>query len=303
MLKRFMSIFRDEPPPQPPPQQQPQGPGAPQQAQQPHQAAVPPVQPAQPAFDHADPRFALDAPGRERLQALDPGVRQDVVAAFKPSDDYIFSRGVTLQSLMDLNDRDLRDTLVASQLYGRLKPDERRDIVKSLDDPHSFVRLAGMGVNEIMAVPDKERPNLIKQSNDFADKTQAKWNAGARDDQEAERLGAQFFSKNMLHMYGTIGFSNQTPLNETARYQYAFINAAKLGLDMPDVQAGIDLSTVGRREAEPFREALRNSAARDFIQTAQTFGTVMGVEHTLVGRGVDVPGHQKTQSSGHPQLP
>ncbi|RDZ27269.1 hypothetical protein DX914_13565 [Lysobacter silvisoli] len=297
-----MSIFRDEPPPPQPPPQQPQGPGAPQQAQQPHQAAVPPVQSVQPAFDHADPRFALDAPGRERLQALDPGVRQDVVAAFKPSDDYISARGVTLQSLMDMNDRELPEMLWASKQFGALKPDDRAEIVRSLDNPHSFISLARMDVRELMLVPDKERPNLVKQSNDFAAKNADKWNGGPRDEQTAEALGEQFFSKKMLHMYGTIGFSNQVPLNETMRYQYAFVNAAKLGFDMPNVQANVDLSKLERREAEPFRHELRNSAARDFVQTAQTFGTVMGVEHTMVGRGVDSGEQQRAQSSGHPQI-
>ncbi|KQZ57181.1 MULTISPECIES: hypothetical protein [unclassified Lysobacter] len=303
MFKRFVEFFRNDPPPAQPP-----APGAPQQPQQaqPHQAAVPPVQAAPPPapppaaaalpFDHADPRFALDAAGQQKLKALSENERQDLVAALKQPQDYINASGMTLQQLMDLPDKDRPGLLQASQRFGTLQQDDRAAILQSLNDPHSFTSLAGMDVCDIMRMPDKERPMLVKQSNDFSAKTHDKWGAGQRTDQEAQALGDQLFSKNMLHMYGTIGFSNQVPLNETARYQYAFVNALQQGFQVPDLPPDLDLSKVGRREAEPLRVALRESPVKQFVQTAQTFGTNLGVEQTMVGRGVDTTEQQRTQA-------
>lgn len=302
MLKRFVDFFRDPPPAQAPAPSAPQ----PQQAAQPHQAAVPPAQAPPPAaadtaplLDHADPRFALDAAGQQRLKALGHNERQDLVAAFKQPQDYINARGLTLQHLMDLPDDHRQDLLQASQRFGALQQDDRTAILQTLDDPHSFTSLAGMDVRDIMRFPDKERAMLVRASNDLSAATQGRWTAGPRSDQDAQALSQRFFDRPMLHSYATIGFSNQVPLNEAMRFQHVCTNALKQGMDVPNVADDVDLRTLShmpRSQADPIRHELRNSPIKQVLLAAQTFGTTLGVENTMVGRGGDLSDQQRAQA-------
>lgn len=305
MFKRFLDIFRDDPPPNPPPAQQP----SPQQPQ-PHHAAVPPVQPAPPpsaadaavALDPAHPRFALDAAGQQKLMKLDQNERQDLVAAFKQPDDYINVRSMTLQQLMDLSDQERHGLLRASKQFGALSPDDRTSILQSLDDPRSFISLSDMDVRKIVGLSRQDRDMLLTQSRDFSVATQGHWTAGPRTDEQAQALGNQFFSKNMLHLYGTIGFTNQVPLNETARYQHAFVNAMKQGFEAPNLPPDLDLSTfrtLPKDQIEAIRETLRNCPAKQIVITAQTVGTNLGSELTMVGTGGDIAEQRKAQAPGH----
>ena len=297
MLKRFVDFFRDPPPAQPPPQQQ----------AQPDQAAVAPAQApplpaaahAAPLLDQADPRFALDDAGQQRLKALGHNERQDLVAAFKQPQDYINARGLTLQHLMDLPDDHRQGLLQASQRFGALQQDDRTAILQTLGDPHSFTSLAGMDVRDIMRFPDKERAMLVRASNDLSADTQGRWTAGPRTDQEAQALSQRFFDRPMLHSYATIGFSNQVPLNEAMRFQHVCTNALKQGMDAPNVADGIDLKALShmpRSEADPIRQELRSSPIKQVLLAAQTFGTTLGVENTMVGRGGDLSDQQRTQA-------
>lgn len=311
MFKRFLDIFRDDPPPNPPPAQPP-APVAPQPPQ-PHHAAVPPAPPVQPvpqpaaadaavALDPAHPRFALDAAGQQKLTKLGQNERQDLVAAFKQPDDYINVRGMTLQQLMDLPDQERPGLLRASKQFGALEPGDRASILQALDDPHSFISLAEMDVGKIVGLSRQNRDMLLTQSRDFSIATQGHWTAGPRTDAQAQALGDQFFSKNMLHLYGTIGFSNQVPLNETARYQHAFVNAMKQGFEAPNLSPDLDLSTfkiLPKAQTELIRDTLRNCPARQIVITAQTVGTNLGSELTMVGTGGDIAEQRKAQATGH----
>ncbi|UHQ22870.1 hypothetical protein LVB77_19835 [Lysobacter sp. 5GHs7-4] len=309
MFKRFLDIFRDDPPPNPPPAQQP-APQAPQQAQ-PHHAAVPPVPPPAAAdaavpLDPANPRFALDDAGQQKLMKLNQNDRQDLVAAFKQPEDYINVRGMTLQHLMDLPDQERSGLLRASKQFGALEPAERTGVLQALDDPRSFISLAEMDVGKIAGLSRQHRDMLLRQNQDFSAATQGHWTAGPRTDEQAQALGNQFFTRNMLHLYGTVGFSNQVPLNETARYQHAFVNAMKQGFVAPNLPPGVpegfDLSTfktLPSQQVEAIRDTLRNCPAKQIVMTAQTVGTNLGSELTMVGMGGDIKEQRKAQAPGH----
>ncbi|RDZ27283.1 hypothetical protein DX914_13640 [Lysobacter silvisoli] len=154
----------------------------------------------------------------------------------------------------------------------------------AVTDPHSFIGLNALTLQDVMNFPADLRMPLVGVSNAFTRAAQNFWVASTRSASQATTLAEQFFQRSLIPCYGSVGASNQVPINATASYKNGFVNALMLGLAVPDLPASATSSS-GPQLTKADREVLKNCVVADYVKAATSFGTSLTGEATLAGRG------------------
>lgn len=179
----------------------------------------------------------------------------------------------------------LLDLSAASQQeFDALGADEQQSMSAAVTDPHSFIGLNALTLQDVMNFPADLRMPLVGVSNAFARAAQSLWIAPARSAEQAATLAEQFFQRSLISCYGSVGASNQVPINATASYKGGFVNALMLGLMVPDLPAGATASAAPQLSRDD-RNLLRDSVVAAYVKAATNFGTSLSEEATLAGRG------------------